>query len=66
MKNENESPLGLGIALAQNREAFRSFASLSIPEQQDFIENAHTVTSPDEMRAYVGTLIRTKDGERFE
>ncbi len=50
-------PLGLGMALAQNTEAFKAFGALTIPQQQDFIENAHSIRSSAEMRAYVNSLI---------
>lgn len=52
----SDIPLGLGMALAQNTEALKAFAALSIPQQQDFIENAHSIGSSSEMRAYVNTL----------
>ena len=59
--NENvtnsDIPLGLGMALAQNTKALKAFGELSIPQQQDFIENAHSIRSSSEMRAYVKTLI---------
>ena len=53
----SDIPLGLGMALAQNTEAFKAFGAMTIPQQQDFIENAHTITSAADMRAYVRTLI---------
>ncbi len=52
----SEIPLGLGMALAQNTEALKAFGNLTIPQQQDFIENAHSIRSSSEMRAYVNTL----------
>ena len=64
-KNNNmtssDVPLGLGMALAQNKEAFRRFANLTIPQQQDVIENAHMIRSSSEMRAYVESI--GKSGE---
>ncbi len=52
----SDIPLGLGMALAQNTEALKAFGALTIPQQQDFIENAHNIRSSAEMRAYVKTL----------
>ena len=53
----SDIPLGLGMALAQNTEALKAFGALTVPQQQDFIENAHSIQSGSEMRAYVKTLI---------
>ena len=39
----SDIPLGLGMALAQNTEALKAFGALTVPQQQDFIENAHTI-----------------------
>jgi len=54
-------PLGLGMALAQNTEALKAFGKLTIPQQQDFIENAHTIQTSSDMRAYVQTLLKNKE-----
>ena len=56
----SDIPLGLGMALAQNTDALKAFGKLTIPQQQDFIENAHNIRSASDMRAYVETL--TKNG----
>ncbi|MBQ4627916.1 MAG: hypothetical protein IJB44_02430 [Clostridia bacterium] len=60
----SEIPLGLGMALAENIEALKRFARLTIPQQQEVIENAHTVTTSAEMRAYVASIGKpdTKNG----
>ena len=60
---DSDIPLGLGMALAQNTEAFKAFGALTIPQQQDFIENAHSIRSSAEMRAYVKSLIN-KEGAK--
>lgn len=56
----SDIPLGLGMALAQNTDALKAFGKLTIPQQQDFIENAHSIRSASDMRAYVEAL--TKNG----
>ena len=56
----SDIPLGLGLAVAQNTDALKAFGKLTIPQQQDFIENAHSIRSSSDMRAYVETL--TKNG----
>lgn len=49
-------PLGLGMALAQNTRAMRTFASMSEEQRKQVIEGAHHVNSKAEMRAYVSKL----------
>ena len=58
----SDIPLGLGMALAQNTEALKAFGAMTVPQQQDFIENAHNIRSSAEMRAYVKTL--TVNGDK--
>ena len=61
-EKNKEVPLGLGMALAENIPALKAFAALTIPQQQDVIENAHTVSSASEMRAYVAGLEKKNNG----
>lgn len=56
----SETPLGLGLTLLLNRKAFLKFSSLSVPEQQDFIENAHFAETNHDMENYVLTLINER------
>lgn len=60
-KFDSDIPLGLGVALVMNKPALKAFGSLSIREQQEFIENAHCICGSEEMKRYVKTLI--KEGE---
>lgn len=53
-----EMPLGLGMALAQNLNAMNHFASLSREQQQQVIDNTHSIGSKKEMQAYVQQLGR--------
>ncbi len=54
--NGPEIPMGLGMALAQNREAMDRFATMSPAAQQSVIEHTHQITSKKEMQAYVASL----------
>ncbi len=49
----NELPLGLGMALAQDPEALEKFAALPDSRKQEIINGTHSVTSKGEMRRYV-------------
>ena len=51
-----DTPFCLGLALLENKAALRRFASLTVSQQQEFIENAHIFTTPDEIRSYVETI----------
>lgn len=55
---QNELPLGFGMALAQHPEAMERFAGLPEAERQAIIDGAHAVRSKQEMRAYVEQLIK--------
>lgn len=54
---EQELPLGFGMALAQHPEAMQRFAALSEAEQQAIIDGTHQVRSREEMQAYVERLM---------
>ena len=54
--NGPEIPMGLGMALAQNRDAMDRFAAMTPAAQQAVIEHTHQITSKKEMQAYVATL----------
>ena len=49
-------PMGLGMALAQNIEAMNFFASLTPAQKQAVINYTHTISSKEEMQAYVDSL----------
>lgn len=55
--NGPEIPLGLGMALAQNRAAMNRFAALPAAEQQAFIERTRGVRSKEEMQSFVQSLL---------
>ena len=52
-----EMPIGLGMALAMNPEAMQKFASLPENKKQEIINGTHSVTSKEEMRQYVESII---------
>ena len=58
------SPFGLGLALLENKVALYRFASLSIPQQQEFIENAHTLSTPEEFRLYVENIGKANGNDK--
>lgn len=58
MNANGEIPLGLGMALAQNEKAMERFGSLSGPERDALLEQAHQVRSRREMQALVERLSR--------
>ena len=50
-------PLGFGMALAQNEAAMKRFEALSEAEKQALIARTHTVSSKNEMRRLVDSLM---------
>lgn len=52
----SEMPIGLGMALMQNKAAMDFFSSLSERERQRVIDRTHAIRSRDEMRAFVSSL----------
>ncbi|WP_298034132.1 YdeI/OmpD-associated family protein [uncultured Dysosmobacter sp.] len=55
---QNELPLGFGMALAQHPEAMERFAGLPEAEQKAILDGIHAVRSKQEMRAYVERLMK--------
>lgn len=55
-KNGNSIPLGLGMALMQNADAFFYFTALDAENQQKIIDGTKGIKSRDEMRSYVQNL----------
>ena len=53
---EQELPLGFGMALAQNTVAMERFAHLPEEQRQAVIDGARQVRSKQEMQAYVDQL----------
>ena len=51
-----ELPIGLGMALMQNKTAMDYFASLSDDGKQRVINHTHTVQSKEEMQAFMDSL----------
>ena len=55
-KNGRDIPLGLGMALMKNADAFFYFSGLDAEKQQKIIDNSHGIKSRDEMRSYVNSI----------
>lgn len=51
-----EMPMGLGMSLAQNPDAMRSFAAMTKEQQMAVIEKTHSMTSRREMHEFVNRL----------
>ena len=58
--NQNDVPLGLGFALAQNPEAMKIFSNLSDAARAALLQKAHNVSSKAEMQSLVHTLVSQK------
>ena len=52
-KNGTDIPLGLGMALMQNADAFFYFSALDEAKQQKIIDGCKGIKSRDEMKSYV-------------
>ncbi|MCL2342507.1 MAG: hypothetical protein FWC62_01205 [Firmicutes bacterium] len=52
----SEIPIGLGMALMQNKNAADYFATLSAEARQRVIDHTHSIRSREEMRAFVDSL----------
>ena len=50
-------PEGLAMAFAQNTDALRRFTALSIPQQDDMIRRARSVSTRDEMQRLIGEIL---------
>lgn len=54
---QQELPMGFGMALSQHPEAMARFSALPEAEQRAIVEGTHAVHSKQEMRAYVERLM---------
>jgi hypothetical protein len=52
----NEIPMGLGMALMQNKAAMDYYSGLPNDAKQRIIDRTQTIRSRDEMRMFVDTL----------
>ncbi len=55
-KNGGELPLGLGMALMRNTDAFLYFSALDADRQKQIIEKSKLVKSSGEMKSFVDSL----------
>jgi len=56
MEPLKELPLGFGMALFQNETALKCFESMTLEQQNNVIEQTHSVNSKQEMKAFVDSL----------
>ncbi|MGN0181437.1 MAG: hypothetical protein ACI4DP_03355 [Candidatus Ornithomonoglobus sp.] len=56
MPINNDLPLGFGMALMKNPQAFEAFSHMSYAQQQSIIDGTHSIYSKQEMRAYVASI----------
>lgn len=56
--NRNDMPLGFGMALAQNYDAMAFFTSLSQEQQQQVLNQTHSMNSKDDMQAFIEQLAK--------
>ena len=54
--NNDEIPVGLSMALAENLYAMERFGNLDEQQRQDFIQQSRNVGSKQEMRSLVSGL----------
>lgn len=54
---DNEMPMGLGMALAKNPEAMQKYSMLSDSQKQEIIDGTHSINSKAEMRQYVENIV---------
>jgi len=54
---QTDIPMGLGMALMQNKPAMEYFSSLSDEAKQRIIEHTHSIGSKEEMQSYVDSLV---------
>lgn len=55
----NELPLGFGIALSKNPSAMEYFSTLTPAHRREIIAHTHTIRSKEEMERFVGKLDKT-------
>ncbi|MDE6761007.1 MAG: hypothetical protein K2J90_10070 [Lachnospiraceae bacterium] len=54
--NNDEIPVGLSMALAENLHAMERFSNMDESEKQEFIRRSRAVSSKQEMRSLVSGL----------
>jgi len=52
-----DMPMGLDIALAKNTKAADYFYALPEATQKQIMDHTHTISSKEEMQAYVDSLV---------
>lgn len=60
--NGPDIPMGLGMALAQNKLAMEAFSTMTPVQQQAVIDHTHSIQSKKEMKAYVASFAKDNIG----
>lgn len=60
--HNEDLPLGLAMALAQNTNALRIFCSLPEERRQQVIRGTHDIQSKAQMREYVDGIAKSSGG----
>lgn len=58
--NNDEIPVGLSMAFAENLRAMERFSNMDVQDRQDVIERARHASSKQEMRSIVAGLNEMK------
>lgn len=58
-ENENEIPLGFGMALSKNPAAMSYFSTLTPAHRREIISHTHTIRSKEEMEKFVSEMDKT-------
>lgn len=56
--NNDEIPIGLGMALAKNINAMQAFASLDDVSRNNVIQRSHSANSKQDMESIVNDLLK--------
>ena len=56
--NNDEIPVGLSMALAENLRAMERFSNMTEVEKREFISRCRNVESKQEMRSLVSEIVR--------
>ena len=50
-------PMGLGMALVQNRDALKKFSDMTDSQRKKIIDGTHNIRSSEEMEVYVQGIV---------
>lgn len=56
MFSYDDLPMGFGMALMKNPQAYKIFANMTDAQQQSIISGTHAISSKQEMQEYVNNI----------